>query len=683
MDYPTAHALLRSRRDWCGTPAALEADADGNLRLARVPGPSDGRAVDGGAAPPYVRQASGIAAGPCDAVFVADTAHHRILYVDGLCGTRSELPRAGTADDLPGHFDTPRGLAVSRDGLLVADSGNDRVQQLAFPRLEAHLALPGLPAVASVAVDSRARVLVVDATGTRRLLPGSIADTAFGLALLAAGVLVRPLFVAVGADDHVLLADTAVDEVFVFDAQGRLVDTLAGPDGWMPGALACDGARRYVADAASGMILVFDGAAVIGTVAGWRGPVTALAVDADGGLLIKPDLGATWFRFAADLAYVPQGSLLAGPFDAGEARAWDRAWIQADTPAGTQVIVEVALQAAATPAPIAWHALPCADALLAPLAPTGLERRFVWLRVTLTSSDPGASPVLRQARAATAAEDWLDYLPATFRRHDQTGLLSRWLSELRGEFGAVEEALDDMARVADPSFAANSTLPWLAQWLALELPRIATADERRGLIDDAVMLFARRGTKESIAGFVQRHTGIRPAIVEEFESRAVWVLGQTSRLGFDTRLPALAPFGMVLPDEEVADPCCPGPIGSAIVGASGPLASYQAGVPLFAETAWRFCVVVDAYRADDPATLQELRRIVDREKPAHTDYRVRLVQPDMRVGLQSVVGVDTIVGGEPPAWRLAPATLSVDTRLPPTDVARVGDARIDGTLILN
>ena len=683
MDYPTAHALLRSRRDWLGTPAALEADADGNLRLARVPGPADGAAVDAGVALPYVRQASGIAAGPCNAVFVADTAHHQILYVDGLCGATSVIPRQGVADDLPGHFDTPRGLAVSRDALLVADSGNDRVQQLAFPRLEAHLALPGLPAVAGVAADSQSRVLVVDATGAHRLLPGGAADTAFDQALLAAGVLAQPLFVAVDADDAVLLADVTADAVFVFDAQGQLACQLAGPAGWLPGALACDGARRYVADAASGAILVFDGLAAIGAVAGWRGPVTALAVDAGGDLLIKPDLGPTWFRFAADAAFVSQGSLLAGPFDAGEVRAWERAWVQADTPAGTQVIVELALQAAATPAPAAWLALPCADALLAPLAPADDDRRFAWFRLTLASTDPAASPLLRQARAATAAEDWLDYLPATFRRHDDTGLLSRWLRELRGEFGAVEESLDDMPRVADPSFAANSTLPWLAQWLALELPRIETADERRALIDRAVALFARRGTKDSIAGFVQFHTGIKPAIVEDFASRAVWVLGQTSRLGFDTRLPALAPFGMVLPDEEVADPCCPGPIGSAVVGASGPLASYQAGVPLFAETAWRFCVVVDAYRAGDAATLQELRRIVDREKPAHTDYRVRLVQPDLRVGMQSVVGVDTIVGGDPPPWRLAPATLGADTRLPPTDVARVGDALIDGTLILN
>ena len=207
MDYPTAHALLRSRRDWLGTLAALAVDDDGNLRLARVPGPGDGQAVVAAGALPYAREASGIAAGPCNAVFVADTAHDQLIYIDGLCGATRVMPRQGVPGDLPGHFNAPRGLAVSRDGLLVADSGNDRLQQLAFPRLEAHLALHGLPAVAGVAVDSQSRVLVVDATGAHRLWPGGGADLAFDQALLAAGVLARPLFVAADATDAVLLAN--------------------------------------------------------------------------------------------------------------------------------------------------------------------------------------------------------------------------------------------------------------------------------------------------------------------------------------------------------------------------------------------------------------------------------------------------------------------------------------------
>ena len=50
-----------------------------------------------------------------------------------------------------------------------------------------------------------------------------------------------------------------------------------------------------------------------------------------------------------------------------------------------------------------------------------------------------------------------------------------------------------------------------------------------------------RGTKESIAEFIQLHTGIKPAVIEAFTDRRVWVLGAGSHLGFDTRLAALDP----------------------------------------------------------------------------------------------------------------------------------------------
>jgi hypothetical protein len=180
-------------------------------------------------------------------------------------------------------------------------------------------------------------------------------------------------------------------------------------------------------------------------------------------------------------------------------------------------------------------------------------------------------------------------------------------------------------------------------------------------------------------------------------------------LDFDTRLPALDPLGMVLPDPAVESGCCPTgappaspqpcspcrvatsataaaapvmAVGRAIVGESGPLATYQIGLPLFSEEAYRFCVVVDGYRVSDPQTLQELARIVDREKPAHTDYRIRVVSPEMRIGLQALIGIDAIVGGEAAPLRLEAAELNVSANLPPPSVARVGAATLDGGLTL-
>lgn len=722
MDFPTAHALLRDRREWRGPliGAALaddSANGDGDLVLARVPGPADGKPLVVATPLPYTREVSGIAAGPCDALFVADTAHDRVLYIDGLCDAQTWLPaRPGDRASAPGSFKTPRALACGADALLVADSGNTRVQRLAFPQLEAHVAWTSWSDPVSLAIDPRQRVLVIDAaTDTlHRIRADGSADAAFDAAVAASGRLAQPLFVACDAQDRVLVADAQRDEVVVFDGDGAFVRNLPGATGWLPGALATWGSRVYVADAASGLIAVFEhGAAAaqqIGNVHGWQGPVTALAA-ADGALYIKPGLDEVFCRFAADAVYLMQGSLTAGPFDAGEDRDWERACADITLPAGTAVTFEVATAAADAPppGPADWVALPAPDALLRLFTAPG--RRFAWLRLTLATSDTAATPRVRQARLVTAAEDYLDYLPLTYRYNDNgpDGFLSRWLRLMRSEFGRIEALLNDVPRVADPQFEPRDTLGWLAQWFGLELPQIADDAQRRALIARAVELVARRGTRQSIAEFVELHTGIDPVIVEAFADRRLWVLGQSSLLDFDTRLPPADPLGMVVPDPAQEQGCCPATapladvqarspcastapavsdpapvpaIGRAVVGESGPLAQYQIGLPLFADGAYRFCVVVDAYRASDPRTVQEIARIVDREKPAHTDYRIDLIAPELRVGFQARIGIDAIVGGEPPPLQLGGSRLSMTTSLPPFDVARIGDAALDGSLTL-
>lgn len=75
---------------------------------------------------------------------------------------------------------------------------------------------------------------------------------------------------------------------------------------------------------------------------------------------------------------------------------------------------------------------------------------------------------------------------------------------------------------------------------------------------------------------------------------------------------------------------------------------------LFGAYAHRFSVFVPAACVPDLAAERMVRRALDREKPAHTRYELCLVEPRLRVGVQSTVGVDTIVGAYP-ATRLADA----------------------------
>jgi hypothetical protein len=44
-------------------------------------------------------------------------------------------------------------------------------------------------------------------------------------------------------------------------------------------------------------------------------------------------------------------------------------------------------------------------------------------------------------------------------------------------------------------------------------------------------------------------------------------------------------------------------------------------------------------------TLPRVKAIIEREKPAHTEYHLCVIEPRMRVGFQAQVGKDAVVGG--------------------------------------
>ena len=65
---------------------------------------------------------------------------------------------------------------------------------------------------------------------------------------------------------------------------------------------------------------------------------------------------------------------------------------------------------------------------------------------------------------------------------------------------------------------------------------------------------------------------------------------------------------------------------------------------LFHQYSHRFTVMVPAAWLRTAEDERMLRRAIDAEKPAHTEYHLRLVEAWLRVGVQSTVGVDMIVG---------------------------------------
>ncbi len=86
------------------------------------------------------------------------------------------------------------------------------------------------------------------------------------------------------------------------------------------------------------------------------------------------------------------------------------------------------------------------------------------------------------------------------------------------------------------------------------------------------------------------------------------------------------------------------------------------GMPLFDGVAHRFVVRVYEGAALSDERLRALTTVLERERPAHTDYVVCRVAPQFEIGVQARVGIDAIVGGAPlPAAATATSRASAKT----------------------
>jgi hypothetical protein len=84
---------------------------------------------------------------------------------------------------------------------------------------------------------------------------------------------------------------------------------------------------------------------------------------------------------------------------------------------------------------------------------------------------------------------------------------------------------------------------------------------------------------------------------------------------------------------------------TATLDASNLITNEEFGTPLFEDTAHQFSVLVYRGQLKCEEDASEVRAVIELEKPAHTAYHLCVIEPRMRVGFQSRVGIDTVVGG--------------------------------------
>jgi len=714
--------------------SGLDLLPDGTLQLAEVPSLA-------GPLPDAVRNAAapagpaGVTVDCTGTVFFTEPNTNRLMRIGGCDASVEPVPCLhGGKDGLPGQLRRPRGLLIlpNRRVLFVADSGHHRLQIFDLDNVQlldiwggaGPGSQPGqFDSPWTLAADAAGHVYVVD-YGNRRVqkfTPLGEVVPSFAQHMAASGLLHRPADIAIASREGkttLFVLDMSSNQIVPFDEAGHPLRDSAGhprviSDGHLiqPMGLAAAGDALYVGDNSARRIVRFridDPVEFIGEAIGYEGPVAALFLDGKDKLWVHPGDSLTPLPLARGKGFGTVGSLWhEKPIRVtGRTVVWHRllalleplsqhAHLDLFTYVSDQVndVPNVDPAAADPFHDQRWRSFPSMTNLdLTDLYIGGAQRKFLWVGA-LFSGDGTATPQLRQLRVEFDWPTFDQYLPAIYRNDRTCGdFFLRLLSLCQSFFEGVEQEIAGLPALFNPFAAPADFLPWLAGCLGLDLDEGRSEATRRDFIGSIFDYYGTRGTSEGMREALRLFAGVTAVIDEPILNAAWWALpgpatgccetcvsepgpdtawehAGHSILGWTTMLPPAQPQGAV--------------VGmSADLDQSHLITEGDFGAPLFTDVAYQFRVEV--YRSQVMAVdvLPKIRAVLDAEKPAHTLYRLCIIDPLFRVGMQGRVGIDTVVGGPPRSLALGTGqALGSETALAGAAFSRLGDETRVGTFV--
>lgn len=413
--------------------------------------------------------------------------------------------------------------------------------------------------------------------------------------------------------------------------------------------------------------------------------------------------------------FLTSGTYLSSALDSKTSRCqWHRILVDGDIPAGTRVRIETfcadeiydADQLAGfaqwarreLPPPPLGDRGAAKECLVA--SPPG---RYLWLRITLLGNG-GATPVLRALVIEFPRITSLRYLPAVFAAEPTSADFSaRFLALFDATLSGIERTLDTQAGFFDPRSSPSRRvgdakvdfLTWLATWIGVRFDRSWSDAKRRQFLKRIGAILDWRGSVRGLREMLllvlgwnepracrdaapRKVCGCRPLncappperpcyqppplILEHFKLRR-WLLLGHARLGaqavlWGNRIANRSQLGVNAEVGHTQITMVPDPLHD-------PFRFY----------ANRYSVFVPACVGRDPAARKSLENLLRSETPASVRWIVEYVEPRFRIGVQSMIGFDSVIGALPSSGvRLGGAKLGEATLLTgaPAPAIRVG-----------
>ncbi|MFC6705781.1 phage tail protein [Flexivirga alba] len=382
-------------------------------------------------------------------------------------------------------------------------------------------------------------------------------------------------------------------------------------------------------------------------------------------------------------AWLTSGTVVIGPLDSLiDGCTWHRVLLRATLPEHTGV--QVWTHTAGTVLPtVQLTALPesawSGGAIARECGPQGWDTlvddapgRYLWLRVRLSGTG-AVTPLLTRIEVEFPRISLRRYLPSVYGAVPRSASFTdRFLALFDRQLRDVEARVDALPGLLTPG--ATPALAWLSDWVGLALdPRLPERTQRR-LLAASPRLYDLRGTYTGLHELLSIALGMddrppapqrprepgrcrcaRPTcpptppapsqwapprlVLEHFRLRR-WLRVDSGRVGSAAQL-----WGQSIVNRSQLG-------NAAQVGVTQLKTSQDPLRDPFHVYAHRYTVFVPASAGATPTARRVIQRLVDFGTPAHAAGTVRFVEPRMRLGVQSCLGLDSVVARVPSGFVL-------------------------------